>query len=96
VTVLNFVRTPQIGLEAAISKLADRPVPGDRGIWMKSKCLKPRRVRGLGWIDPEGSRSHRRGTARLLHRRRPIERTDLAKEAAVTMRCLHLFKAAST
>jgi ATP-dependent DNA ligase len=30
----------KLGLEGAISKLADRPyAPGDRGIWVKSKCL---------------------------------------------------------
>ena len=30
----------RLGLEGAISKQADRPyAPGDRGIWVKSKCL---------------------------------------------------------
>ncbi len=47
------------GLEGAISKQADRPyVPGDRGIWVKSKCLNREEFVVVGWTDPEGSRSH--------------------------------------
>jgi bifunctional non-homologous end joining protein LigD len=49
----------KLGLEGAISKLADRPyAPGDRGIWVKSKCLNREEFVVVGWTDPEGSRSH--------------------------------------
>ena len=48
-----------MGLEGAISKRADRPyAPGDRGIWVKSKCLNREEFVVVGWTDPEGSRSH--------------------------------------
>src|SRR5712691_4431348 len=37
----------------------DRPyAPGDRGIWVKSKCLNREEFVVVGWTDPEGSRSH--------------------------------------
>jgi DNA ligase D-like protein (predicted ligase) len=46
-------------LEGVISKRADRPyVPGDRGIWVKSKCLNREEFVVVGWTDPEGSRRH--------------------------------------
>jgi bifunctional non-homologous end joining protein LigD len=32
--------------------------PGDRGIWVKSKCLNREEFVVVGWTDPEGSRSH--------------------------------------
>ena len=49
----------KLGLEDAISKQADRPyAPGDRGIWVKSKCLNREEFVVVGWTDPEGSRSH--------------------------------------
>ena len=42
-----------------MSKRADRPyAPGDRGIWVKSKCLNREEFVVVGWTDPEGSRSH--------------------------------------
>ncbi len=49
----------KLELEGAISKRADRPyAPGDRGIWVKSKCLNREEFIVVGWTDPEGSRSH--------------------------------------
>ncbi len=49
----------KLGLEGAISKRADRPyAPGDRGIWVKSKCLNREEFVVVGWTDPEGSRPH--------------------------------------
>jgi DNA ligase D-like protein (predicted ligase) len=49
----------KLGLEGAISKLANRPyAPGDRGIWVKSKCLNREEFVVVGWTDPEGSRQH--------------------------------------
>jgi DNA ligase D-like protein (predicted ligase) len=52
-------RACKLGLEGAISKLADRPyAPGDRGIWVKSKCLNREEFVVVGWTDPEGRRSY--------------------------------------
>ena len=49
----------QLGLEGVISKRADQPyVPGDRGIWVKSKCLNREEFVVVGWTAPEGSRRH--------------------------------------
>jgi bifunctional non-homologous end joining protein LigD len=49
----------QLGLEGAISKRLDRTyAPGDRGIWVKSKCLNREEFVVVGWTDPEGSRDH--------------------------------------
>jgi bifunctional non-homologous end joining protein LigD len=49
----------KLGLEGAISKRADQPyAPGDRGIWVKSKCLNREEFVVVGWTDPEGSRSY--------------------------------------
>ena len=49
----------KLGLEGVISKLADRPyAPGERGIWVKSKCLNREEFVVGGWTDPEGSRQH--------------------------------------
>jgi bifunctional non-homologous end joining protein LigD len=43
----------------ALSKRFDRPyAPGDRGIWLKSKCLNREEFVVVGWTDPEGSRRH--------------------------------------
>ena len=32
--------------------------PGNRGIWVKSKCLNREEFVVVGWTDPEGSRRH--------------------------------------
>jgi hypothetical protein len=49
----------QAGPRGRISKRIDRPyAPGNRGIWVKSKCLNREEVVIVGWTDPEGSRSH--------------------------------------
>ena len=63
----------KLGLEGVISKRADRPyAPGDRGIWVKSKCLK-RGVRGRRLDRSRGKPvAYRRPAAGLLHRRRSI------------------------
>ena len=45
------------GLEGIVSKRADRPyLPGDRGAWVKTKCLNRAEFVVVGWTDPEGSR----------------------------------------
>jgi DNA ligase D-like protein (predicted ligase) len=43
------------GLEGIVSKRIDRPyLPGDRGAWIKSKCLSRAEFVIVGWSDPEG------------------------------------------
>jgi DNA ligase D-like protein (predicted ligase) len=45
--------------EGIISKRVDAPyVPGDRGIWRKSKCYQREEFIVVGYSEPEGSRSH--------------------------------------
>jgi DNA ligase D-like protein (predicted ligase) len=46
-----------LGLEGIVSKRLDAPyVPGDRGLWLKTKCLNREEFVVVGWTDPEGSR----------------------------------------
>jgi DNA ligase D-like protein (predicted ligase) len=46
------------GLEGIVSKRADRAyLPGNRGVWTKSKCLNQAEFVVIGWSDPEGSRT---------------------------------------
>ncbi|MDB5405361.1 MAG: ligase [Rhodospirillales bacterium] len=45
--------------EGVVSKRMDAPyVPGDRGLWRKSKCLNREEFVIVGWTDPEGSRPY--------------------------------------
>jgi bifunctional non-homologous end joining protein LigD len=45
------------GLEGIVSKRLDRRyLPGDRGVWVKSKCLNRAEFVIVGWSEPEGSR----------------------------------------
>jgi ATP-dependent DNA ligase len=51
------VKTAYIDGELSVSKRADLPyLPGDRGAWVKSKCLNRAEFVVVGWSDPEGSR----------------------------------------
>jgi bifunctional non-homologous end joining protein LigD len=44
-------------LEGIVSKRADAPyAPGDRGLWVKVKCLHREEFVVVGWTDPEGRR----------------------------------------
>jgi bifunctional non-homologous end joining protein LigD len=46
-------------LEGIISKRADAAyAPGNRGLWVKTKCLNREEFVVVGWTDPEGSRPH--------------------------------------
>lgn len=46
-----------LGLEGVVSKRLDAPYsPGDRGLWVKAKCLNREEFVVVGWTDPEGSR----------------------------------------
>jgi bifunctional non-homologous end joining protein LigD len=47
-----------LGVEGMVSKQVDRPyMPGNRGVWVKTKFLKRQEFVIVGWTDPEGSRS---------------------------------------
>ena len=44
-------------LEGIVSKRADAPyAPGNRGLWVKVKCLRREEFVVVGWTDPEGRR----------------------------------------
>jgi DNA ligase D-like protein (predicted ligase) len=44
-------------LEGIVSKRADPPyAPGNRGLWLKVKCLNREEFVVVGWTDPEGAR----------------------------------------
>jgi DNA ligase D-like protein (predicted ligase) len=44
-------------LEGIVSKRANAPyAPGNRGLWLKVKCLNREEFVVVGWTDPEGSR----------------------------------------
>ncbi len=46
-----------MSLEGIVSKRADAPyAPGNRGLWVKVKCLHREEFVVVGWTDPEGSR----------------------------------------
>jgi DNA ligase D-like protein (predicted ligase) len=48
----------KLGVEGMVSKLIDRPyMPGNRGVWVKTKFLNRQEFVIVGWTDPEGSRS---------------------------------------
>jgi ATP-dependent DNA ligase len=49
----------KLGLEGIVSKRADAPyVPGNRGLWVKTKCLNREEFVVIGWTDPEGARPY--------------------------------------
>jgi DNA ligase D-like protein (predicted ligase) len=53
-----YDETAKHALEGVVSKLVDRPyMPGNRGVWVKTKCLNREEFVVVGWTDPEGSRS---------------------------------------
>jgi ATP-dependent DNA ligase len=46
-----------MALEGIVSKRADAPyAPGNRGLWVKVKCLHREELVVVGWTDPEGTR----------------------------------------
>jgi ATP-dependent DNA ligase len=49
-----YARACELSLEGIISKHAD--APGNRGLWVKVKCLNREEFVVVGWTDPEGSR----------------------------------------
>jgi hypothetical protein len=47
----------QVMLEGIVSKRLDAGYsPGQRGLWVKTKCLNREEFVVVGWTDPEGSR----------------------------------------
>jgi DNA ligase D-like protein (predicted ligase) len=48
----------KLSVEGIISKQVDKPyLPGNRGVWVKTKILNRHEFVVVGWTDPEGSRS---------------------------------------
>jgi bifunctional non-homologous end joining protein LigD len=48
----------KLGVEGIVSKQIDKPyLPGNRGVWVKTKILNRQEFVIVGWTDPEGSRS---------------------------------------
>jgi DNA ligase D-like protein (predicted ligase) len=48
----------KLGVEGIVSKQIDKPyLPGNRGVWVKTKILNRQEFVVVGWTDPEGSRS---------------------------------------
>ena len=48
-----------LSVEGIVSKRADAAyMPGNRGLWVKVKCLNREEFVVIGWTDPEGSRPH--------------------------------------
>ena len=46
-----------VKVEGIVSKRTDAPyAPGNRGLWLKVKCLNREEFVVVGWTDPEGSR----------------------------------------
>ena len=53
-----FDEGSKLGIEGMISKQVDKPyLPGNRGVWVKTKFLNRQEFVIVGWTDPEGSRS---------------------------------------
>ena len=54
-----YAEACKLGLEGIVSKRADAPyVSGDRGLWVKTKCLNREEFVVVGWTDPEGARPY--------------------------------------
>jgi len=48
-----------IRVEGIVSKRIDALyAPGNRGLWLKVKCLNREEFVVVGWTDPEGARGH--------------------------------------
>ena len=53
-----FEEGSKLGVEGMVSKQVDKPyMPGNRGVWVKTKFLNRQEFVIVGWTDPEGSRS---------------------------------------
>jgi DNA ligase D-like protein (predicted ligase) len=53
-----FEVASKLGVEGMVSKQVNKPyLPGNRGVWIKTKLLNRQEFVIVGWTDPEGSRS---------------------------------------
>ena len=54
-----YAEACKLGLEGLVSKCANAPyVPGNRGLWVKTKCLNREEFVVVGWTEPEGARPY--------------------------------------
>ena len=52
-----YQRACASSVEGIVSKRADAPyTPGNRGLWLKVKCLNREEFVVIGWTDPVGAR----------------------------------------
>jgi ATP-dependent DNA ligase len=52
-----FQQACHVGVEGVVSKRLDSSyVSGNRGLWLKAKCVNREEFVVVGWSDPEGSR----------------------------------------
>ncbi|HYZ43212.1 MAG TPA: non-homologous end-joining DNA ligase [Stellaceae bacterium] len=52
-----YAKACELSVEGIVSKRIDAPyAPGNRGLWVKTKCLNREEFVVVGWTDPEGSR----------------------------------------
>jgi len=57
--VAFYAEASKLGVEGIVSKRVDSPyVPGNRGLWVKTKCLNNEEFVVVGWSEPEGSRPY--------------------------------------
>jgi bifunctional non-homologous end joining protein LigD len=74
----------KLGLEGVVSKRPDAPyVPGNRGLWLKTKCLNHEEFIVVAWTAPEGTRPYL--GALLLTYYDPDERLTYAGRAGTGM-----------
>ena len=52
-----YARACELSLEGIVSKRTNAPyAPGNRGLWVKVKCMNREEFVVVGWTDPEGTR----------------------------------------
>src|SRR5271165_5961979 len=52
-----YAKACELSFKGIVSNRADAPyTPGDRGLWVKTKCSYRREFIVIGWTDPEGVR----------------------------------------
>jgi bifunctional non-homologous end joining protein LigD len=52
-----YAKACELSFKGIVSKRADAPyTPGDRGLWVKTKCSHRQKFIVIGWTDPEGVR----------------------------------------